>query len=134
VEKVFLWLLTIGNSYIDLLTEKTSDESDLVINRALTYIQQNYSSQGLSLKEVAGAIYVSPPYLSRLFKKRKGYNLTEHINRVRIEQAKQLLQQPESKIAEVATLVGFADRSYFCKVFKQLVGVSPNEYKKKSWL
>lgn len=134
VEKVFLWLLSIGNSYIDVLAKHTTSESEAVVKKAVGYIEEHYASPDLSLDEIAKAAFISPTYLSRLFKKKMGYTLMEHIRNIRIDRAKQLLQQPDKNTTEVAHSVGYSDRSYFCKVFKQIVGLSPNEYRKKALL
>ncbi|MGB9792200.1 MAG: PocR ligand-binding domain-containing protein [Thermacetogeniaceae bacterium] len=131
VEKVFLWLLSTGNSYLDLLADQKEDEGEAVIRKAMAYIQDNYGSPDLSLEEISKACYISPNYLSRLFKKKKGYTLMEHLRNVRINQAKLLLQERDMTMSEVAQSVGYSDRTYFCKVFKQVVGLSPTEYRKK---
>ncbi len=131
VEKVILWLLTTGNSYIDLLTEKDTDPQETIINNAISYIRINYPSQELSLKVIANHCHISPSYLSRIFKKKKGYTITEQVNRTRIEEARRLLQVSNSTIEEIALKAGFSDRSYFCKVFKKQVGLIPRYYKKR---
>ncbi|WP_236608784.1 PocR ligand-binding domain-containing protein [Thermacetogenium phaeum] len=131
VEKVFLWLLSTGNAYIDLLAGQKEDEGEAVINKAVAYIENNYSSPDLSLEEISKNCYISPAYLSRLFKKKKGYTLMEHIRNVRIDRAKILLQDRDRTMSEIARSVGYSDRTYFCKIFKQVVGLSPNEYRKK---
>lgn len=131
VEKVILWLLTTGNSYIDLLTEKDADPQETTINRAISYIRENYPSQELSLKAIATHCHISPSYLSRIFKQKKGYTITEQINRIRIEEARRLLQRTDLTVSETAKKVGFGDRSYFCKVFKKQIGLSPSDYKNR---
>ncbi len=131
VEKVILWLLTAGNSYIDLLTEKDTDPQETIINNAISYILTNYPSQELSLPVIADYCHISPSYLSRIFKDKKGYTITEQVNRTRIEEARHLLQVSNSTIEKIAKKVGFSDRSYFCKVFKKQVGLSPSDYKKR---
>jgi two-component system response regulator YesN len=131
VEKVILWLLTTGNSYIDLLTEKDTDPQDAIINRAISFIRENYASQDLSLSTIADSCHISPSYLSRIFKQKKGHTITEQVNRTRIEEAKHILQECDSTVNETAQKVGFADRSYFYKVFKKQVGLSPSTYKSK---
>lgn len=131
VEKVILWLLTTGNIYIDLLTEKDVDPQETIINNAVSYIRSNYPSQGLSLKIIADHCHISPSYLSRIFKQKKGYTITQQVNRTRIEEARHLLQVSDSTIEEIAKKVGFNDRSYFCKVFKKQVGLSPSDYRKR---
>lgn len=133
VEKVMLWLLTTGNSYIEMLGEHNCTDSQTTITKAIAYVQNNYASQNLSLKAVAKGIYISSSYLSRQFKQEKGCSMTEYINRVRIERAKELLLETQKTNDDIANNVGYKDRSYFCKVFKQIVGVTPNEYRKKSF-
>ncbi|MDN5326768.1 MAG: hypothetical protein PWP41_1464 [Moorella sp. (in: firmicutes)] len=133
VEKAVLWLLAVGNAFIELISEKTSSEGEGIINRVVDYIQKNYSSENLSVKEIARASYISPAYLGQLFKKKMGYSLTEYINKVRIEQAKLLLSQTDQTIESVARQTGFKERSYFCKVFKKITGLSPNEYRRKNF-
>lgn len=131
VEKVILWLLTTGESYIDLLTAKDVDPQDTIINNAISFINDNYSSPDLSLEKIADHCHISPSYLSRIFKKKMGFSLTEQVNRTRIEEAKRLLQMSDATVNETAAKVGFTDRSYFCKVFKKQVGLSPSDYKNR---
>jgi two-component system response regulator YesN len=83
------------------------------------------------LPVIADYCHISPSYLSRIFKDKKGYTITEQVNRTRIEEARHLLQVSNSTIEEIAKMVGFSDRSYFCKVFKKQVGLSPSDYKKR---
>ncbi len=131
VEKAILWLLTTGDAYIDLLTAKEADPLETTVNQAISFIQENYTSVELSLKVIANQCGISPSYLSRIFKNKKGYTITEQINRTRIEEAKRILQGSDITVEETAKQVGFGDRSYFCKVFKKQVGLSPSDYKKR---
>jgi len=129
-EKVFMWLLTIGNAYIDTLTQQSFDENEAVVKKAIAYIQEHYASPDLSIEEIAKAAYVSPTCLSRMFKRRVGFSVLEYIRNIRLEQAKLLLQHSDKNASQVAKNVGYNDRTYFCKVFKQITGVSPNEYRR----
>ncbi|MDK2880280.1 MAG: two-component system, response regulator YesN [Clostridia bacterium] len=133
VEKAVLWLLSVGNAFIALMAKKNSGERDDLIKRVVDYIDKNYSSPNLSVREIAKAAYISPAYLGQLFKKRMGCSLTEHINRVRVEQAKHLLRQQDLTIESIAVQTGFKDRSYFCRIFKKITGMSPNEYRKRNF-
>jgi len=130
VEKVMLWLLTVGKYYLDLLSRKDQKESAVIISKTITYIQKNYPNEALTVKEIAGAVFVTPSYLSHLFKKDKGISLSEYINKIRIDQAKILLRQSEMDNGEIAQRIGYVDRSYFCKIFKKIVGVSPQDYRR----
>jgi two-component system response regulator YesN len=134
VEKAVLWLLSVGNAFIDVIAEKNTGSEKGVISTVIDYIQQNYSSESLSVQEIAGVCHMNSAYLGQLFRKRMGYSITEYIHNLRIEQAKQLLIETDLNIESIANQTGFKDRSYFCKVFKKKTGLSPGEYKKDKLL
>lgn len=82
-----------------------------------------------TLAEISG---VHPSSLGRLFKKNTGFTPTEFINQVRINHACNLLVTKELSVLEVATQSGYQNLSYFNRIFKQLKGCSPSDYKKKA--
>jgi two-component system response regulator YesN len=92
------------------------------------YINDNYH-EPISLNMIAENIYLSPSYISDLFKKQTGENITDYLAKVRIEKAKILLKDLQIKSYEIGEMVGYKDPAYFSKVFKKVVGVSPNEYR-----
>ena len=102
-----------------------------VIYRIEKYIRCHYQ-QDLSLAVIAERFFLSREYISRRFKLEFGENLSDYIGRVRIEQAKLLLANPHIRIAQVASMVGYADEKYFSKVFKKLCGQSPNDYRRQT--
>ena len=83
----------------------------------------------MSLEEIAASTYLSKTYLSSLFKKETGYSISEYINIVRIERSKSLLLEENISIIDIANLCGFEDQSYFTKVFKHIVGITPKKYR-----
>ena len=97
----------------------------------LTYIETHYK-ESISLKELSDIAHFSPTYLSRMFHQETGYTLCNYINRKRIENAKQMLSETAYSIQEIAVDCGFINISHFNRVFKNLVGKSPMEYKKGS--
>ena len=94
------------------------------------YIYEHYG-EDLSLDLLSGTIYVHPDYLSRLFKKETGYNLNQFIKQYRMEKAKELLIDTQLKIATIGTKVGYPNSSYFCKIFNDYYGVSPEKFREK---
>lgn len=92
------------------------------------YIHNNYS-KNITLNELANIAYVHPTYISKIFKKETGKNLTDYILEYRIKKSKQLLKDNQYKIYEVAQLSGFKDSKYFGNVFKSATGVTPSEYR-----
>ena len=96
------------------------------------WIAANYN-QHADLNTLAGMVYLTPSYLSKLFKQETGLTLTDYVIEIRIRTAKKLLKNaPDLKIHEIGTEVGYPDPAYFNKLFKKVVGVTPNEYKRIS--
>jgi YesN/AraC family two-component response regulator len=101
-----------------------------MITRAKEYIKQNHAEE-LSLSHVAKAVNTSTFYFCKMFKKGTGLNFTEYVSRVRIENAKNLLLNPNLRISEIAYQVGFQSLTHFNRVFKKVAGESPTEYRVK---
>lgn len=94
------------------------------------WVAENYN-QHVELNRLANIVYLTPSYLSKLFKQETGLTLTEYIAEIRLKHAKRLLRhEPNMKIHQIGAEVGYSDPAYFNKLFKKIVGVTPNEYKK----
>ncbi|HCS73796.1 MAG TPA: hypothetical protein DIW17_07970 [Clostridiales bacterium] len=94
------------------------------------YIIQNQYSENLTLDDVARQVFISPYYLSHLFREELGVTFLEYLTRIRMEEAKRLLCDRSLTILDISARVGYEDPSYFSKVFKKNTGVSPNQYRK----
>ena len=80
---------------------------------------------------LADMVYLNPDYLARLFKKQTQTSIINYITTYRLEKAKELLHNPDIPVGTVALKVGYGNYSYFSKLFKDVVGCTPNEYRKK---
>lgn len=92
-------------------------------------IMKNNVEKNMSIDEIAGQVYLTQNYLRRVFKEKTGENLLEYFTRLKMEKAKDLLNDPGKKVHEIARKVGYESTSYFCSVFKELNGCTPNEYR-----
>lgn len=92
------------------------------------YIEDNYQSN-LNLSVLAKEFMMSGKYLSSLFKKVTGMNLNRYINMVRVRRAEVMLNETEISVQDISYLCGYGDCSYFTKVFHNIVGVTPTEYR-----
>lgn len=110
--------------------EELTAQTNMIVEKATLYIEQNYAQKGLTLQEVAQKNHVSPNYLSYLFKKNTGYNLWEYVIKLRMEKSKKLLLQTDMRRYEIADQVGYESPEHFSKIFKKYFGVSPSELKK----
>ena len=101
-----------------------------IITRAKAYIQE-HQTENLRLGQVAKAVNSSPFYFCKMFKKATGLNFTDYLSRIRIEQSKNLLLNPNLRVSEIAFEVGFQSLTHFNRVFKNTVGQSPTRYRQQ---
>lgn len=90
----------------------------------------DYYHLDISLEAVASKFFLSPSYLSRIFKIETGINFSDYVTQVRMRIAEQLLTKSEESIANITKKVGYNDIKYFSRVFKKYKGVTPGEYRK----
>lgn len=102
--------------------------SSFLVRQAQSYIAEHYAQQ-LSLQDVADHCYVSQWHLSKLLNRQLGQTFYGLLNAVRVEHAKQLMDDPALRISEIAERVGYADTAHFSKVFKKQEGVSAGEWR-----
>ncbi|OCA84060.1 hypothetical protein A8F94_15130 [Bacillus sp. FJAT-27225] len=101
-----------------------------IVEKAENYIETNFS-EDISIEEIARNLHVNPSHLMRVFKKEKGITISHFRNLRRIKEAKELILFSRLSMADIAIMVGFCSPQYFSKLFKQVEGVTPLEYKKK---
>ena len=82
----------------------------------------------MTLASIADVLNISPGYLSSNFKKFTNSTLSDYIAFVKIEKAKELIDQHEYLMYEISGMLGFENPYYFSKVFKKMTGISPREY------
>lgn len=108
--------------------EKRSGRTGSVIDRIHRLIHERYA-ENLTIVEIAEGVFLSPTYVSLLFKQETGETLFEYLTKVRIEKAKELLRDPRNKFYEVCHAVGYVDPSHFSKLFKKMTGLTPSAYR-----
>lgn len=106
----------------------TNLDSDRVIEIIHDYIEKNYS-QNIKISHFSDEYFFSKEYLTRQFKAKYGCGIYEYVLQVRMTRARQLLQNQDMKIQDIAQRVGYADKNYFSKAFRTYYGVSPTEFR-----
>jgi len=99
------------------------------MNVVIHFMEEHYSDP-VSLTGMAQIFDVHPSVLSRNFKRATGVSPMVYLNRIRIAQAKKLMETSDQKLEEIAKKVGYSSLIYFSRVFKQLNGASPSQYRK----
>lgn len=97
------------------------------LSKAILYIRNHYQKH-ISLDDVAQVCDISSYYLSHLFRDEMETTYIEYVNKVRLEEAKKMLQSGEYTIYQTAFHCGFRDPGYFSKTFKKYLGISPRKY------
>ncbi|MBE7035398.1 MAG: AraC family transcriptional regulator [Ruminococcaceae bacterium] len=124
------WLSKTVTEFADSLFGYGDTKHANIIHRCIQHIGANYAER-LTLEDTAGMVYMSPAYLSRVFKSETGVTFNQYLNRIRITKAKALLHNRGLKLTDISQAVGYEDQSYFTRVFKKMTGISPNQYRNK---
>ena len=99
------------------------------LETVLEFIEKNYSKP-IALEDMAKIIHLNPTYFSNNFEKLMGIRPMRYLIRKRIEKAQFLLLFTDKRLTEIAAQVGFEDANYFSRIFKNIIGVSPIQYRK----
>lgn len=123
---ILTWTSLIIEELINLYSE--TNTKDEIVERAIKFINENYMND-IGLKEVAGYLFVSPYYLSHIFKELTGKTFTEYLTSIRLNRAKELLTVTNLSISDISSMVGYEDTNYFSKIFKKQIGITPSSYR-----
>lgn len=104
--------------------QEENEEFRKEITEVKSYIYHNYE-KNLSVEMLADQVYLSAGYLSAVFKEETGMNLNRFIREVRMQKAKEMLENTNKKITQIAKEVGFSNTSYFCRSFREFFGSTP---------
>lgn len=130
IEELCIWIVKVLDRFTESVYENRNIENVDIIRKTREFIRTNYKKK-IKLLDISKAIYLSPYYLSHIFKRETGVTLMEYLAKVRIEEAKYLLENTSLNTTRIAFEVGYSDQSYFCKVFKKIEGISSYDYKKR---
>lgn len=103
---------------------------DIIRQKVLPYIHQNLT-EPFTVSELAQNVSLNPQYMMRLFKKETNMSVLEYVTEQRILRAKELLLSTDSSIENIAVQLGYYNYTYFMKVFKRNMGMSPGQYRKQ---
>ena len=101
------------------------------VKRIITYLTENYEHK-ISLDQIAHNMYLSPVYISKIFKEETGESPINYLIKIRLEKAKEILEtEGGGSIKNIANAVGYEDVYHFSKLFKKYYGISPQHYRKE---
>ena len=100
------------------------------VSDAIDYIYVHIRDR-ITVEDLAEAIYVSPSYLSRIFKSEVGMSVSEYIRHSKLEWAKKLLRYTDDELADIASQLSFSSQSHFIQQFRAYTGMTPKAFRKK---
>ena len=101
------------------------------IKKVLTFLRGSYS-QKITVEDAAKIAGMNPQYFCRYFRKMTGCTLTAYLNTIRVEHAKQLLLETDSKVIDIAACCGYENIGYFIKRFQDMAGMPPSAFRKQA--
>ena len=130
-EDLCAWISTALNEFIELVYSSQDSRKVTQISPAINYIDANYNKP-VTLAMIARASHLSVSRLAHIFKEQMGITIIDYLTSVRIERAKQLLLSTDQNCTEICFQVGYNNQSYFTHTFKELVGMTPRQFREKN--
>lgn len=134
VMELVVLILRSGNDIAtqpQLKTATTKKDQQHLVNNIIYYIE-NHHTEDISLESLSDKLYISSTYISKVFKQETGESPINYLIKVRLNRAKQLLENQQVTVKEAAEIVGYQDAYHFSKLFKKYYGKSPSEFVKKN--
>lgn len=126
--------ITTENEIHTCYTPNTSPgHQDLLIAKAVEYCKKYYVTD-INLQKIADHLNINKDYFCNLFKEKHHINFWDYVTGLRIDHAKMLLESTEERAADIAILCGYINSSHFGRIFKETVGITPAEYRRRTRL
>lgn len=122
------WIEEIYRHTMEMTKRSRSSKVSKLITEVKNYIADNYQNDSLSIDEIASKLFVNYAHLCFIFKRDTGVTINEYLTELRIKKAKELLDNGNILVLDVASKVGYADANYFGKCFKKYYGLAPSKY------
>lgn len=121
----------ISNAMIDAYVSHCECDKKIssTLKPAIDYIYKN-KSENITVENMAKVCHISQSYFSRLFSKEMGDSFSNYISKLKINWAKELLEESDMSVSQVSDELGFNEPGYFIKIFKKHEGVTPSVYRK----
>lgn len=130
IEEIKGWFINKSIKLNKLIKKERVNSSMLLVEKAKSYIKENYNDFEISVEKLCSELHVSPTYFSTIFKKETDMSFVNYLTSVRLEEAVKLLNTTDDKTYMIATKVGYQEANYFSYVFKKKFGIAPSRYRK----
>ncbi|MDR0992903.1 MAG: response regulator [Ruminococcus sp.] len=110
---------------------KMQSKYSQIINQAKEYVTENFCDPDISLISTAKYVGMSPAHFSTIFAQSTGTSFINYLTSMRVNRAKELLENSDMKLSAIAMEIGYNEPNYFSHVFKKVLGITPKEYRNK---
>ncbi|MDU5110220.1 MAG: AraC family transcriptional regulator [Clostridium sp.] len=125
-----LIIILINNFNVDENSEdKTLKVSENRLVDIIKYINNNYKDSDLTIAKIASELYLNPQYLSRYFKEKMGITIKVFLDNLRLNKSLNDLKLSKNRVIDIANRHGFPDEKSYYRVFKSVIGITPNKYR-----
>jgi AraC family transcriptional regulator len=127
--------LSIEGIVLEMIAEVSRQQSGISERQFPRWLEQArefvhaHFTESLTVKSIAEAVGVHPVHLARTFRKHHRLTIGSYVRQLRIELACREISKPDVSLAEIASLAGFYDQGHFSKVFKNVIGLTPAQYR-----
>ena len=128
-ESAVEYVVQIIKKAIELRDKASVNRYDDVLNEVMTYIQDNYADEDISLNLLASHVNFSPNHLSMIFSQQTGQTFIKYLTDYRMNKAKELLRCTGKRSSVISMEVGYKDPHYFSYLFKKTQGMTPTQYR-----
>ncbi|OUS73706.1 hypothetical protein B1748_22635 [Paenibacillus sp. MY03] len=132
--EMYLSLLSVCSQICEGQRPANMERNEMMLETVKELIEQRFTDINLSQQSIASTVKLSSAYIGKLFKESYNMSITEYMNEVRLNHAQKLLEGDSYTISEIMDKCGYANQSYFFRLFKGKVGTTPKEYRMKKSL
>ncbi|WP_231571025.1 AraC family transcriptional regulator [Gordoniibacillus kamchatkensis] len=129
-QQLYDWAADVLHRLRSQTEDEAKDSRTKLIEQVQRFVEQHLASD-VSLTAIADHVFMHPVYISKIYKLETGENLSDYVNRVRMEKAAHMLLRTQDKIYEIAASIGYQRAHSFINVFKKHTGLTPQEYRDK---
>lgn len=130
LESLEEWMVQAIQRMIAFKLEHNIPKKKDIIAEVKEYVTAHYN-EPITLADLSARFFISPYYLSQFFKQKTGETYVGFLTRVRIGNAKELLEKTDLKVYEICQMVGYSDTQHFARMFEKQTGCKPREYRKR---
>ncbi len=130
LEEVQAWLTQVCLLVRKSISKERKNTAKVIIDKAVSYIEENYGDCTLSIEKICSELNVSSAYFSTIFKRETGKTFLNYLTEIRMEKAILLLDGTEEKTYIISEKVGYSEPNYFSYVFKKKYGMAPSKYRR----